>query len=36
MLVLLRYVDIEGFTSKSEVFLLGVETFPMIGLKMPE
>ena len=36
MLIQLKYADIEGFTSKSEVFISGVDAFPMIGLEMPE
>jgi hypothetical protein len=36
MMIRLKYANIEGFTSKSEVFLSGVEAFPMIGLEMPE
>ena len=36
MLIQLKYADIEGFTTKSEVFISGVDAFPMIGLKMPE
>ena len=36
MMMELKYADIEGFTSKNEIFLSGVEAFPMIGLEMPE
>jgi hypothetical protein len=36
MMLLLKYADIEGFTSKSEVFLSGVEALPMVGFEMPE
>ncbi len=36
MIMQLKYADIEGFTSKSEVFISGVAAFPMIGLEMPE
>ena len=36
MIAQLKYADIEGFTSKNEIFLSGVEAFPMIGLEMPE
>ena len=36
MMILLRYADIEGFTSKSEIFLSGVEAFPLVGLEFPE
>jgi len=36
LMVQLKYADIEGFSYKSEIYLTGVETFPMIGLEMPE
>ena len=33
---LIEYADIEGFKYTHEVYLSGVDTMPMIGLKMPE
>ena len=36
MMLQLKYADIEGFTTKSEVFLSGVDALPMVGLEMPE
>ena len=36
MKITLKYADIEGFSSKSEVFLSGVDALPMVGLEMPE
>ncbi|MHA1239906.1 MAG: hypothetical protein ACTSQU_03845 [Promethearchaeota archaeon] len=36
MMLLLKYADIEGFTSKNEVFLSGVDALPMVGFEMPE
>ena len=36
MKMTLKYADIEGFSSKSEVFLSGVDALPMVGLEMPE
>ena len=36
MMIHLKYADIEGFTTKSEVFLSGVDALPMVGLEMPE
>ena len=36
LMVQLKYADIEGFSYKSEIYLSGVATFPMLGLEMPE
>ena len=32
----LKFADIEGIKFKNEIFLSGVEAFPMIGFEMPE
>ena len=32
----LLYADIEGYKSRVETFLSGVEALPMVGLEMPE
>lgn len=36
MMLQLRFADIEGIKFKNEVFLSGVDAFPMVGFEMPE
>jgi len=32
----LRFADIEGIKFKNDIFLSGVDAFPMVGFEMPE
>ena len=36
MMLQLKFADIEGIKFKNEIYLSGIDTFPMVGMEMPE